>query len=90
MHEIKPSFSDHVDCIEKQMIGATEGSAVKFGLRADWSQPIIRESTELKWKMEKEDNSLITQKKRDLEDDFMSSIAEMRKKSTSKLCHNCI
>ena len=35
VHEIKPSFSDHVDCIEKQMIGATEGSAVKFGLRAD-------------------------------------------------------
>ena len=30
--------------------------------------------------------------KRDLEDDFMSSIvAEMRKKNTkSKLCHNCI
>ena len=92
VHEIKPSFSDHVDCIEKQMIGATEGSAVKVWI-ACWLIPTHHQREHrVEMKDGKRRQQLNYTEKRDLEDDFMSSIvAEMRKKNTkSKLCHNCI
>ena len=78
VHEIKPSFSDHVDCIEKQMIGATEGSAVKVWI-ACWLIPTHHQREHrVEMKDGKRRQQLNYTEKRDLEDDFMSS-AGMRK-----------
>ena len=64
MHEIKPSFSDHVHWEANDWCNWR----VCQVWIACWLIPTHHQSrsTELKWKMEKEDNSLITQKKREI------------------------